>query len=540
MGSMTSKEVGPSTRSYLPDLDIPATYPEPITLSHLMAHTPGFEDSAMGHLFVADPTRVQPLLTYLQTHRPARVRPPGVWPAYSNFGTAVAGLIVANVSGLPWEDYVDQHLLLPLGMLNSTFREPWGPQRAEAPMSDPLLEKSSRGHVRRDGRFEPGTFEFVGQIGPAGALSTTATDMARWMLAHLNGGEFDGVRILTEATTRRMHTQHWTVDAAMPGLAHGFIESAIHGYRAFGHGGGTVHFLSDMQLIPDLGLGIFISTNTEGGGGQLIRGFPAALTARLFPPGPGWPAAPPATANVAPAADYVGSYLPTRRAYTTIERLVMSFAATVRAADDHALIVTSPMNTWRLEPLGDDLFITTDGGERVKFLRDRDGKVNRMAPPMPIMVMERARGLANPNVLLAALAACGLVLAGTVIGAWLRRRRPPPQSAIERWAGWLAVLTAGAWLTTYTFGAGGLAPLTADFASVFYEFPSNLLLTALALGMLAAILTVLSVMLLYPVWRERSWPLWRRLRHTGVVLAALVTLLVLRDFNAIGFNFIGS
>jgi hypothetical protein len=60
----------------------------------------------------------------------------------------------------------------------------------------------------------------------------------------------------------------------------------------------------------------------------------------------------------------------------------------------------------------------------------------------------------------------------------------------------------------------------------------------LTVALMAAGLTVLSVLLLYPVWRTGSWPLWRRLRHTGVVLAASVTLLVFWHFNAIGFNYL--
>jgi CubicO group peptidase (beta-lactamase class C family) len=526
-------------RGYLPDFELPGGFDEPITLAHLMAHTPGFEDSAMGHLFVADADAVLPLADYLRRYQPSRVRPPGLWPAYSNFGTALAGHIVASVAGEPFEDYVDRHLLEPLRMADSTFREPWGPQRAEAPMPDRLRDNVSRGYTRHQGHYRAGVFEFIGQVGPAGAMATTAGDMARWMLAHLNGGELDGARILAAETARRMHAQHFTPHPSIPGMAHGFIESGIHGYRAIGHGGGTIHFLSDMQMIPELGFGVFVSTNTTGGGGRLIHGFVAAVTERLFQPGPGWPAPPEPAGAVSPAADYVGTYLATRRAYTTVERALMTRGVRVAAGPDDTLVAADPMGEYRFLPLGGDLFVTADDGQPIQFLRDEDGRVTGMLPAMTILVMERVRGLANPNVLLMILAASALVLACAVVGAWLRRRRPPPQTPTERWAGWVIVATAGVWLVTFALAAAGLAPLARDFASVFFAFPSPLVLAALGVALLGAVLTVLSALLLAAVWAGGQWPLWRRLRHTGVVLAAVAVLLVLRDLNAIGFHFLG-
>ena len=75
------------------------------------------------------------------------------------------------------------------------------------------------------------------QASPAGALSASGLDMGSFMLAHLQDGEYNGARILKTETAQLMHTQSNTFDAALPGMAHGFMEAQINGRRLIGHGG---------------------------------------------------------------------------------------------------------------------------------------------------------------------------------------------------------------------------------------------------------------------------------------------------------------
>ena len=108
-------------RTYLGDLPLTTNHDTPITLLDLMNHRPGFEDSALGHLFTKDAASVLPLADYLARYQPAQVNAPGEVSAYSNFGSGLAGLIVANVSGMPFEDYVDANITGPLRMTRTTF-----------------------------------------------------------------------------------------------------------------------------------------------------------------------------------------------------------------------------------------------------------------------------------------------------------------------------------------------------------------------------------------------------------------------------------
>lgn len=522
-------------RTWLPELPLNLRHPEPITLSHLMAHTPGFEESVMGHLFTNAPEKVMPLAEYLTRFQPAQVRPPGTVPAYSNFGTALAGLIVANVTGMPFEDYVERYLFEPLGMRSSTFREPWGPQRRDA--IDPDLEaRISRGYRRQDGAFLAGDFEFIGSIGPAGALSTTAQDMARWMLVHLQEGELDGMRILEADTARRMQQRHHGLDPELPGMAHGFIEGRVHGWRSIGHGGGTVHFLSDMQMFPELGFGVFISTNTAGGQ-AVLRGFVRTLVERHFEAGPDPIPRSPLAESDDDSGRYAGAYLSSRYNHSTLERMLNFPILQVESVAPGRLAVSGFGATQRYHQVAADTFRDMETGTVLRFVADERGRsVRVLHSGVPVMVFDRVGPLGNPRVLLSVLAACLLVLLCVPVGAWLRRGDPPLQTDVERWSSGLAVGTAVAWLGFAALLALGLMSLAGDLGNFFYAIPNGWIYTALAVGLIGAGLTVLSALLLIPVWGGGDWSLWRRLRHSGVVAACVVTLLLLREFNAIGFN----
>ena len=189
--------------TYLPEaLQIPDKgFSRPIRVRDLMAHTTGFEDRALGQLFEQDPSRVRALATYLRQERPKRVREAGTFPTYSNYGTALAGEIVAHVTGQTFEQYVERQITGKLGLNHLTLREPY-PQTdgLPAPMSAGLARQVSQGFVWNGSRFETRPFEYVSQVAPAGSGSATAADMGRYMQMILNGGNLDGAIIYGPAT----------------------------------------------------------------------------------------------------------------------------------------------------------------------------------------------------------------------------------------------------------------------------------------------------------------------------------------------------
>jgi CubicO group peptidase (beta-lactamase class C family) len=123
------------------DFKIPATYPQPITLRHLLTHTPGLEDSGRD-LFNEDSTAIVPLGKWLATHMPGRVRPPGTFSSYSNWGAALAGYIVERVSGESWDVYIERNILARLGMTHTSGRS-WSRLRRAPCQRRPRIWRAS-------------------------------------------------------------------------------------------------------------------------------------------------------------------------------------------------------------------------------------------------------------------------------------------------------------------------------------------------------------------------------------------------------------
>ncbi len=235
------------------DFKIPEAFGKPITLKNLMTHTPGFEESIKG-LMTYDPAKKLSLEEALKVWVPTRIFPPGEVPAYSNYGAALAGYIVQRVSGEPFETYVERHIFLPLGMRHSSF---------EQPLPTALTADMSQGYKAASG--DPKAFEIV-FMSPAGALSAAGLDISRFMIAHLSNGSYQGAQILKPATVQLMHSMALQVVPGVPGMAYGFYHEDTNGHPIIGHGGDTQFFHSDLHLILDENIGLYMSMNSAGTG----------------------------------------------------------------------------------------------------------------------------------------------------------------------------------------------------------------------------------------------------------------------------------
>src|SRR5579885_2419695 len=369
------------------DFTIPPAFGQPVTVRQLLTQTPGFQES-LEDLFVPTAAELRPLGRYLATHVPARIYPPGTVPAYSNYGAALAGYIVERVSGVPFNDYVERYLFSPLAMMHASFRQPL-PAALE-----PLM---SRGYFVASRPAQP--FEIV-QAYPAGSLSASGEDIAHFMIAQLEGGQYQGVRILQPDTVAQMQSRQFGLSPWMHASALGFYEESRNGHRIIGHGGDTVFFHSDLHLLLDANIGFFISYNSRGKGEISPRTviFEKFLD-RYFP------YTPPAPEKVEnpkkDVAEVAGVYMTSRRPESNFLRMLTLFEETkVFPNPDGTISVDfakDPSGALKhFEEIRPMLFREVHGQDHVAFHRDAAGNLE-FSVDWPIFVFQRASLGVNKN-----------------------------------------------------------------------------------------------------------------------------------------------
>jgi len=492
---------------YLTAFEVPATYTEPVTVAHLLTHTGGFDERDIGAA-ARTAEEVMPVCEYLAERLPPRVRPPGELIAYSNHGTALAGCLVEQVSGMPFAEYVEQHIFEPLRMGRSTFV--WPPE---------LMADMAVGYQQEDGTLQPMDI-YYRHFGPAGELKTTATDMAHFMLAHLQEGSLEGVRILEAETTREMHRQQFTHHPLLPGFTYGFFEDEFNGRRALVHGGDTNPIFSSLVvLLPEENVGLFVAHNTAEY--HFREALLDAFMDRYFPrPAPPIPPQPMA-GHVERAGRFTGRYAPTFMVReTTLEKLLTLFTQFRLTADGEGVLTLhepaqlagdGPVRWVEAAPL---IFESVEGGERLVFVEDDSGEIGHMATSLYPGAAFLPRTWVDEPILHLGLLAGSAVLFLSTIVAWIVRRR---RGAL-RWPHHvLALIGVG----NAAFILGLVVMLQALAFEAIFGLPAwaqGLLL----LPVLTAALTAAASVGVLGAWMGGTGPAAGRLYDTLVVIAGLI------------------
>ncbi len=518
------------------DFHIPDIFPQPITLKHLLTHTPGFEER-LYEFDALDTSELVPSAQWLASHIPSRVRPPGEIPAYSNYGAALAGYIVARVSGEPYDEYIQHRILAPLGM-EYTTAQPALPER--------LRTCAPLGYTYGDGRFQAFP-EYMAQtaIVPAGGMRASANDMARFMIAHLQGGRYsDGSiadsRVLNETTVRQMHSTLYAADPRLLGTAYGFFDFSDNGQYTLGHGGAGHPFYTMLMLLPDQNLGIFVAYNGGGAGALTLQhlGFQRAFFDHYYPASAAQAIQPPKD-FAERARGFVGTYRVMEGSYASIEKVMVLMGSTVEIADpgDKTLLLKTPWDNWRIVEVTPLYFRSVDGAVSLVFRQDRGGRIAHMFTSItPMFGFEKLGWRETPGFNMALLLSCLLVflsiialaLAGAVRGRRSRDRMPESNGArIARWI----ILTICSLDLLFVAGTalwGNPVPLFG--VSTVYKI-------VLGLGVLSAVLTAAALVCGVAVWKSRSWGVLRRVHFTLATLAALGFVWFLNQWNLLGWRF---
>jgi CubicO group peptidase (beta-lactamase class C family) len=495
------------------DFNIPVpTDGVPVTLRHLLSHRAGFEEHMKGLFSWA--REPEPLGQWVKKSLPHRIFPKGDVEAYSNYGFALAGYIVERVSGEPFAAYMQQHILDPLGMKHSTFRQP---------LPDDLAALMAKGYRSSD--QPPLLFETV--IAPPGALSATGEDMGRFMRMLLNGGELDGVRVLAKARLDEMMAPAHATPAGSIGLA--FFGGKVAGRNMIGHDGATMVFFSSLALFPEHGIGIFVSRDGIGKitTAQDFRAIPAPVNAivRRFLPN----AAGTAGSGESAADDSVaGVYHSSRRADTTLLRLSeLSTQLSIRRDDAGNLRLRQAVF-----PFGDGVTFRRvsrrlylgPANSRLAFIHDGGGAAHFAQPSL---ILQRVpwwldlRWIA-PGVVASFLVALASLLAWPAAATWRRWRKKKWSEDLGDRRLYLAVrLVLLVNVAVFSATAALFVLANADYTLLGDALdPFLIMLYAFAwAGVLGAALAAWAAI---SFWRSVSGSRWARVNHSLLAASCLM------------------
>jgi len=479
----------------------------PVTLRRSLTHRAGFEEHAK-ELFAKDGP--SPLGPWLAQSLPPRLFPKGDVPAYSNYGMSLAGYIVERVSGEPFAGYVARHILAPLGMAHSSFQQPLPPDLA------PLM---AQGYRSSD--LPPlGYFETI-TAAPAGALSSTAEDMGRFMAALLAGMKSDTVLLKRDSLLEMLRPQQ---SSALGSIGLVFYSTDIDGKSFVGHEGDVIAFHSALLLSPEDNFGMFLSFDGFGGVG-IRASLPAKLVARYFTLPPESEAVN-FVANPADAAAIAGTYESSRRSESTFLRVgALIQQLTVRDLGDGRTMVGSAFGNGSAQREIGQRVYENDFGGRMAFTSNAAGGTSIDLGP-PILQYQsvpwyRAIGFVRPVVGISIVLLLRTVLfwpIGALIRKW--RRRPFGNTVQDRRYFVLARSSALLQIITSAIVIAGLVFLQSD-PSLLSPSLDPVLVIVYGVAWASVLASVIPVFVAIRFWKGKVGSLWQRVDHSVMALSSI-------------------
>jgi CubicO group peptidase (beta-lactamase class C family) len=233
---------------------------DPVRVADVLEHTAGFDDMHPAGVYnLADPPNI-PLLTVLERASNSLVSrwPPAERMAYSNEDYGIAGYLIEKITGEPYDRYVHDTILAPLGMNESGFQ-----------LTDAIRGDLAQGYEGNPPHAVPYSNIY---LSPAGDLKSTPAEMARLVQMFLNRGKIGDTPLLKPETITRMEAPQTTL-AARNGLTVGYgianYTEFVAGFASHGHDGGIDGFISSYRYFPDLGLGDVVFLNSSSSGAAL-------------------------------------------------------------------------------------------------------------------------------------------------------------------------------------------------------------------------------------------------------------------------------
>ncbi len=535
-------------RPYFKDFKLNTHFDDPLTFANLLTHTDGFETRMIG-VATMKAEELKPLGELLATYKPNQILPAGKFMTYGDYAANLAGYLTQEISGVPFEQYMAENILAPLGMTHSTFD-----QHLSASMRDSL----ATGYTFENDNYQPKPLFYI-HYAPSGGLRTTAADMNHFMLALLNNGEYQNMRILSSESVQSMFTQQFSPQAGMPGITYGLFEDFKNGQRALLRDGDGVGTRTRMILLPQQNTGIFISYNSGDGnlrlnliGDYLDHYYPSSKTTPVGMDG-----------YLARAKMFAGTYRPLQADISTFTKSMYFFSQLVEIRANSAGTITiettgmgdhssvmggfEGATEWiEVSPLH---FERIDGNGLVAFVVDENGSIIQMISGQGYhstfkkLAWYESKDFQVGSIAIAAfiLLTFGLVVFIFKPLAWFirkfRKQTSAPQFKME-----LAALIWGGlvtqWLAMSVFRVIGVLYAINSIAGFpnFIWGISPEITNAMNSVYLPVILSLSLPIIASIAWRNRWWNTSIRILYSLSALAVLVVIGWAHYWNLIGFH----
>jgi Beta-lactamase class C and other penicillin binding proteins len=480
----------------------------PVTLRLLLTHRAGFENH-LKELFAAG--AAPSLGDVVRNTQPARLFPHGDVPAYSNYGYALAGYIVERTAGMPFEDYVREHILQPLAMTQATFAQPL-----------PLDANLSRGYRNASAPPLPYFESIVGT--PAGGMSVNGEDMSRFIRAVLSGSDARHIRIPSQAREYEIL---------------GLEQDLAAGNRFLGKHGLTVSFVSEVAWLPEQKFALFVSYNSSTAG-RAPTELLDAVAERFFKR----PIDVPSSGERDAASAVAGVYQPSQRADSNLLRFITLATQQIIVTDQPDGSIRLSWDTDPFMPTAANEFRSASGQQVVFGVRATSGLQTMSYSAMPLaMEWERVPWYLQARRVMPAaqtsLAIAAITLLAWPIAAYVRRRRQHTfgsSSLDRRDHTWTRIV-----LVVHILVVIGIAYLIGKFDDLTQLNASlNPFLFALfGAAWLSIVLTLLPLWFAIRFWRDRVGSLWARIHQTLLAASAAILAWFWLTFRIAGttFNF---
>jgi CubicO group peptidase (beta-lactamase class C family) len=498
-------------------------YARDVLVEHLLTHTSGLDDRS-SFMSSASEAEIPDLATYVREDLPPVVWEPGRFFNYSNYAFVLTAYLVQVVSGEPFEQYVQAHVLEPLDMHASGFG--FAPRLMQGLMHRYRLRADAQERIfsQDDG------INYSNLVG-ATAFKTTAEDMSHFLGMYLDGGSYAGRRILESATVDDCFRTHFTYASSMPrqqGL--GWRIMHRNGATFLYHDGDDTGVESSVVLFPERHLGYFVAFNNPIGADWKSE-FRERLVDHLYPVEPAPVVERP---SLTPLAELAGHYLSMNDGQTTFEKLgalMGDNGITIEDTGD-GIVHVAEYRFAELEPL---LFEAAAANSQLVFLRDDEGAIRYLS--FGTNTYRRAEWWQDPDVHRPLLLIGLAIVAAALLGSLVRRLRRlllhrggAASVALDRMRVWstvnatlLALFVLGVFVATRTARLGmGIPPL------LWVTFTCSLL---------AALVLPLTLACAVRLLADDRTGAWSKLRNALLAGALLLTLTLLYGYNLVGYHF---